>query len=184
VQHFADRGDTVEPRGDIGVRSFTTRFGDHVRVIAELSDSAFCYLLALNPNGEIQACWPAHGPPEPTRQIFYPEAGKVFDLNDEERGGLQAFVLLAARQPLPSFTEWRKQVPNLAWQRLPASAGVVWRGDGAQLDPACGPFPERGPVSDLPGVGPLAKLARHLRKAPGIDTVAVCAFAVEPKHSP
>jgi hypothetical protein len=186
VQHFADRGDTVEPRGEIGVHSFAARFGDHVRVTAELSEPAHCYLLALNPNGEIQLCWPADDrtPPERTSHISYPEAGKGFDLNDEEGGGLQAFVLLAARQPLPAFAEWRKKVPDLGWQRLPARAGVVWRGDGDQLDPVFPGGDQRGTVSDLPGVRPLAEIVRRLRTTPGIDTAAVCAFAVEPKPGP
>jgi serine/threonine protein kinase len=185
VEHFADQGGTVEPRGQIGVHSFAARFGDHVRLSVELSEPAYAYLVALNPDGKIQLCWPANDrtTPHRTDHISYPGDGKSFDLNDEELGGLQAFVLLAARQSLPAFAEWRQKVPDLGWQRLHARPGVIWRGDAEHLDPVSqGSDGQRGTVSDLPGVGPLAEVVKTMRAAPGIDAVAMCAFAVEPKR--
>jgi hypothetical protein len=82
------------------VRSFTTRYGDEVRVSAELSEPAYCFLLALNPNGEAQLCWAAgeQTPPERRQRLQFPAADEAFKLDDEPRGGLQAFVLVAARE--------------------------------------------------------------------------------------
>jgi tRNA A-37 threonylcarbamoyl transferase component Bud32 len=182
VQHFADHGDTVQPCGTIGLQSFSTRFGDHVGVSVELSEPAFYYLLALNPNGEIQLCWPGDEQTRPHRsdRLDFPAAGKAFDLTDERRGGLQAFVAIASRQALPPFREWRQSVANLRWQRLPAQAGVVWWGNGERLDPVLQGEGQRGTVSDLPGIVPLLEVIHAVRGAAGIEAVAVCAFAVEP----
>jgi hypothetical protein len=40
---------------------------------------------------------------------------------------------------------------------------------------------QRGSVSDLKGVGPLAELARQLRNVDGVEAVAWVAFPVKPK---
>jgi hypothetical protein len=57
---------------------------------------------------------------------------------------------------------------------------VVWRGDGEHLDPEV-PGDERGPVSELKGIAPLAEVARRLRAADGVEAVAVIAFPVAAK---
>jgi hypothetical protein len=182
VEHFADRGDTVEPRGELGVQSFAARYGDHVRITAELSQPAFYYLVALNPDGGVQLCWPAaeQTPPERSDRLDYPAMGKAFDLTDEKRGGLQAFVVIASPQPLPAFAQWRRNVPDLHWRRLQTPAGVVWRGDAERLEAVLGGTRERGTVSDLPSIAPLSEIIRAARAGPGVGAVAVCAFAVEP----
>jgi hypothetical protein len=182
VSHFAIRGETAEPRGDIGVTSFVTRFGDQVRVSAELSEPACFYLLALNPDGKVQLCWPEdeRTPPERRPRLDYPSAGQAFDLNDEPRGGLQAFVLVASRQPLPAHAEWRQGLSPLPWQRLPAAA-AVWRGDGAALEPVLPGGDHRGTVEGLKGLAPLAETARQLRSAAGVEAVEVLAFPVAPQ---
>jgi hypothetical protein len=183
LTHFRPRGDVDEVQGEIGGASFGTRYGDKVRVKAELSEPAYCYLLALNPNGKVQLCWPEDGtmPPEKQRELTYPTApGLAFTLNDEPRGGLQAFVLVAARQPLPAYTEWRPRLPALPWERVPAAA-VVWQGDDQGIDPVLpGGGNRRGTVEEIKGLAPLAATVRRLRSAPGVETVWVVAFAVTP----
>jgi hypothetical protein len=188
VIHFANRGaDSPEARGELGSQSYATQFGDSVQIKAKLSEPAYLYLVALNPDGKLQLCWPADKQTAPQRsdQLTYPEAGKAFTLDDEPRGGLQAFVVLASRQPLPEFAKWETKVADLGWRRVPASTGVVWHGDGKQLDPLVpGMGQQRGSVTELPGVGPLAEVVRRLRAGPNIDAAAVWAFAVEPKRGP
>jgi hypothetical protein len=186
IQHYANRGRGDEPEGEIGVRSFTTTFGDKVQVSSEFSGPAYCYLVALNPDGRIQLCWPADEQtvPERSERLDFPDAEHGFDLTDEPRGGLQAFVLVAARQPLPAFAEWRKQIPALSWERLPAHTDVVWQGDGNRLDPVLRRDNVRGNVSGLADIGPLVKIARQLRAGPGVELVIVRAFPVEPKRGP
>jgi hypothetical protein len=183
VEHFASRGEKVEARGDIGVRSYTARYGDQVRVTAELSEPAYFFLLALNADGKVQRCWPADDemPPPLLKRLDYPVAGKAFNLDDEERGGMQAFVVVASRQPLPAYAAWRQGRPTLPWQRLPAVPGVVWRGDGERLEPMLASDDQRGTVTELKGVEPLAEVARRLHRAEGVEAVEVLAFPTAAK---
>ncbi|HKI30732.1 MAG TPA: serine/threonine-protein kinase [Gemmataceae bacterium] len=182
VEHFACRGETAVPRGEIGVRSFSTRYGDQLRVQAELSEPASCFLLALNADGKEQLCWPADPkvPPERCERLSYPGGDQVFNLNDEVHGGLQAFVLLASRQPLPGYTAWRQGQPPLPWKRLPPVEDVVWRGEGERLESVL-PGEVRGGVSELKGLGPLTQTVQQLRAAAGIETAAARAFPVLPR---
>jgi hypothetical protein len=183
VSHAADQGAVAVARGDIGMRSFATRYGDEVRVTAELSEPASSFLLALNPNGEVQLCWPADDqtPPGKRQRLEFPGAAKAFRLDDEKRGGLQAFVLVASRRALPAYAAWRAGAPPLPWAYLPAPAGVVWRGDGESLDPVLADGEDRGTVQERKGIAPLAEVAGRLRAADDVEAVAVVAFPVLPK---
>jgi hypothetical protein len=183
VQHFAVRGETADARGEIGTRSFAARFGDQVRVTVEPSEPAYCFLLALNPNGREQLCWPRDEktPPERVERLEFPEAGFAFTLDDEEHGGLQAFVVVASRRPLPAYAAWREGGPGLPWERLPVVPGLVWRGDGERLDPVLAGRDNRGTIGELKGVAPLAEAVRRLRSAEGVEAVSVVAFPVLPR---
>ena len=44
--------------GNIGVESYAACFDDDVRVKVKLNHSAYCYLVAFNPNGDEQLCQP------------------------------------------------------------------------------------------------------------------------------
>jgi hypothetical protein len=184
VSHRAVRGEEGFARGEIGVRSFATHYGDQVRVQAELSRPAYGFLLAFNADGKEQLCWPADAqtPPDRTDRLQFPASSTDgFNLDDEPRGGVQAFVLVASRQPLPAYGEWRKELA-LPWERLAATQAVVWRGDGQALDAALpGGEDHRGTVSELKGITPLAEVARRLRAADAVEAVAVIAFPVAPK---
>jgi hypothetical protein len=47
--------------------------------------------------------------------------------------GLQAFVLVASRQPLPSYKRWQSRVGIAPWEKLPQErAWGVWQYDGDQ----------------------------------------------------
>jgi hypothetical protein len=183
VSHYAVQGGLAEARGDVGVDSIRLGFGDQVVVRAELSAPASCYLLALNADGQVQLCWPADkkAAPEARQELRFPKSGDGADLNDEPRGGVQGFVLVAARQPLPPYAEWRQGLPELAWQRLAVPRPAVWRGDGEELEEVRPGGSERLGISELKGIGPLGQTLRQLRQAPGVDAVAGLAFVVGPK---
>ncbi|HLJ95178.1 MAG TPA: serine/threonine-protein kinase [Gemmataceae bacterium] len=166
---------------ELGTDIFAGQFDDLVQLKAEFSEPAYCFLLAFNPDGKDQLCWPAdsHQPPQRQDRLIYPpKADSFFSLNDGV--GLQAFVLLAARQPLPSYGQWKAERPLLVWEKLPAQAGMVWRGDGKRLEPVMRGSGERGAIVEVEGIPVLAKLCEQLRHAPGIDALAVEAFAVLP----
>jgi tRNA A-37 threonylcarbamoyl transferase component Bud32 len=116
---------------ELGSDTFVARFGDLVHVEAEFAEPVYFFLLAFNPDGKEQLCWPANPrqPPERRDRLEYPEEADMhFPLTDGE--GLQAFVLVASRHPLPAYEAWKAQRPVPVWQKRRAKAGAVWRGDG------------------------------------------------------
>src|SRR5262249_39394247 len=107
LEHIREMAMPGKPRvfqgmGAIGTASFATRFGDRVRVQCRLSGPGYCFLLAYNPDGSEQLCYPANveAEPESLAELRYPQqANSDFVLDDGT--GFQAFVLVVAHQPLP-----------------------------------------------------------------------------------
>jgi predicted Ser/Thr protein kinase len=165
---------------ELGTDVFGTRFDDKVQVHVEFSEPAYAFLLAFNPDGKEQPCLPADPgqPPELRGRLDYPGAGRAFRLNDAV--GLQAFVVVASRQPLPAYDDWKTRRPALRWQKLPAKQGAVWRGDGERLYLVTRTGDPRGQVVELPEVAPLRDLCQALRAAPEVEVLAAQAFAVLP----
>jgi hypothetical protein len=177
--------------GVIGTAVSEVPFDAKVTVGVELSEPGYAYLLALNANGTEQLLWPvnAAGKPDetvapPRQQSFrYPArkaaAGKdvVFRLDDEPRGGLQAFAAVASRQPLPAYGEWQKQHGKAAWRRLTAEG--VWCADRTGTHPVLeGQVLVRGKEEEVPGTPPLEEVVRSLGEA---EAVTLWAFPVGSK---
>ena len=172
------------PLGTIGVEAFAGQFErDDVRVKARFNEPAYCYLIALNPDGGVQLCSPQTTAlvPSPTTVVDYPpnpEDG--YGLTDGI--GLQAFVLIASRSPLPSFSIWLPKPEELRW--APTCSSSVWTYDGRTFEASDGhpdPNSQRGDVrqlTDLPG--PLTAACRALQSRPGVDLIRVLAFPVNP----
>lgn len=177
-RHERDRSDVEQ--GEIGKQSFTARFNDRVRLTTTFSEPAYAYLLAFNPDGQEQRLSPARDDaiPDPVRELDYPsQAGRAFVLNDGV--GMQVFVVLASRQPLPAYADWKRRRPPVAWKTIPAPRDTVWVGDGRRLDSLLPAGSQRGNEADLAGAAPVADVARQLRQGEGIEAVSVIAFAVE-----
>jgi serine/threonine protein kinase len=168
------RGLEARLLGDLGQTSFDSRVEDDVRVHARLSGPAYCYLVALNPNGTEQLCHPKGEavPPAPGDILEYPtDPEKYFGLTDG--AGVQAFVLLANRAPLPSYAVWKATAGTLPWQRFEA-AGVWQLDDGRfrRLDVSRGQERVRGAP---PALQALAEFCRRT----GADAVGAVAFPVK-----
>jgi hypothetical protein len=185
VRHFRPEGKGDRPLGVLGVGSFTARVNDAVTIHGELSEPAYCYLIAYRPDGTEELCFPEEERVRPmkTDRPGYPfeKSGVTYGLN--EGAGLMAFVLVASRQPLPAFPEWRQQRGESPWKKteLPA-LGVIWRFDGRELlavtaDDQTG---TRGKGRELHGTGALGELLDWLRQGPEVETVAAVAFTVLP----
>jgi serine/threonine protein kinase len=133
ISHF--RGDPPVILGDLGVKSQGVREADDLKVQAEFGAPAFCYLIAFNPNGTEQLCHPGKETERPaqTNVLTYPRhAVEYFPCIDGT--GLQAFVVVASRQPLPAYREWRQRVGAVPWKRLAVErAGGVWQSDGQRI---------------------------------------------------
>jgi serine/threonine protein kinase len=177
IKHY--RGvDSPEDLGSIGSSSQEAQFDDSVRLVARLDRLAYCYLLALNPDGKIQLCAPAEPAmaPIPTADLNFPaDAGSAFALTDG--AGMQAFVLIASRWPLPPFQEW-PQAFRLRWASVQAEG--VWQFDGHQISRLA--RAERGHIKKLfDSPRPFAQLCGVLQNLDRIDAVSAVAFPVKPK---
>ena len=170
------RRNPPETLGPIGVSAFEARYQDDIRVHARLSAPCFFYLIALNPDGSEQLCLPPSRdatPPKAAMLSFPHDPGAGFGLTDGV--GLQAFVLVASRQPLPAYSTWRRELIGFPWK--PAQAAGVWRYDGDSFRTDV----ERGavrPLADLPH--PLEAACRAFKYHTGVDAIHSVAFPVKP----
>jgi hypothetical protein len=177
--------------GEIGSTSFGANYGDGVRLFATLSEPGYAYLVALNTDGREQLLWPVNdreAPDEevvPTRQkqlAFPVQQSNLFYLDDDVSGGLQVFGVLASREPLSSYAEWKRERGAIAWPRQPARAGV-WIADLKGIYRRTKGQPEdRGTAGQRPGMPPLMKLAQSLQVA-GVEQVELLAFPVKAKEA-
>jgi hypothetical protein len=183
VTHCRDLGAfrRVELVGEVSeetLESDPPRLKDLVRIRVTLSRPAYCYLIALNPDGTDQLCLSAGGPtPDtPRRKLDFPEGKRdFFSLTDGV--GVQAFVLVASDRPLPAYEVWKSQVPGgLAWS--PPDGDALWTYD---VPPTSDPAWSRRDIVQR-GVAPeaLVALCGRLRKSPGVSVVRAVAFPVKP----
>ena len=165
VKHFRGDQSTVS-LGTIGESPEPILFGDDVRVQAQLSAPAYCYVIALNPDGEVQLCLPEDpsDPPARSELIHYPPGPKeYFMLNDGS--GEQAFVLVAARRPLTSFEKWEGR-DGLERRWKPAAARGVWSYDGDWIERV--DIGDRGDVHERGGhPRGFDQVCEYLKKLPG-----------------
>jgi serine/threonine-protein kinase len=180
VRRFVADGRNQRLVGELGEDTYRARLNDRVEVDAELSEPAYAYLIAFNPaanSGDLEQPVPraeADRPPQ-RRDGLTPD--KWIKLDDGV--GLQAFAVVASRQPLPAYTYWRQQRPPLPWRRTPATSGVVWRVDGGSVEGRYEPGLSRGTEEAADDKAALRALARQLGSVPGVQAVAVVGFAVD-----
>ena len=167
-----------KPIGAIGFDCFVARYqDDDVRVQVRLNRPAYCFLIALNPDGVIQLCSPATPAtaPSATDRLDYPEdPGQGFGLTDGV--GLQVFVLVASTKPLSPYAEWSRQLGKLPWK--PVDGADVWRYDGRSFDRDI----QRGDVrrldlADIPQ--PLEAACKAFKAGPGVEAIRALAFPVQ-----
>jgi hypothetical protein len=166
---------------------------DDLTIRTELSEPAYAYLIAFRPDGTADVCDPedeAVRPPK-TKSPRYPPPAKsdeAYRLSESEGAGLQAFALVVSRNPLPPFREWKARLNSSPWRKgLPAEPGIVWRHDNQELLllTAEDTIGTRGKGAKLRGSGVVvADLAKWLQAQPGVHTVSIQAFAVEPASRP
>lgn len=155
------------------------RLNDFARVHAAFGEPCYCYLIAFNPDGKEQLCYPEKEtlPPQQSEKLDYPSSvADGFPFNDGT--GMQAFVLLVSRRPLPSYAEWKTRIGPAPWQR--AEIDGIWRFDGQELEQQRPPV--RGLAQQMPGGGPkpLADLCDYFKDRSGMNAIQVVAFPVKP----
>lgn len=176
VMHFRDGLSNSELLGEIGVESLQTREKDAVQVQARFRQPVYCYLLAFNPNGEDQLCYPADktAAPSPQTSLDYPLlSSDAFYLTDG--AGQQAFALVVSRSPLPAYQQWLSQAGRFPWEHH--DPGSALRFDGKAVQVAKN---DRGTVAKLKGFDAFEQLCEWLRKTSSADEIQAVTFPVVP----
>jgi hypothetical protein len=185
LRHYRVQGVQFIDLGPIGPGGEPVRVGDDVRLELEFSEPAYAYLLALNTNGKVQLCLPEdddQAPPRAARLVLYPDQKDYFMLT--EGPGVQAFVAVARRGPLPPYrASGLKAALEQLWTHVAAPG--VWRYDGDQVTPEPPPSPEsRVRLGGTRGEKkrrvpePFVRACQFLRDRPGVEAVAAVAFPV------
>jgi tRNA A-37 threonylcarbamoyl transferase component Bud32 len=174
------RRDTRKSLGRIGRDVSAGRFDDDVVVRARLNAPGYAFLIALNPDGKPELCYPADPkipPPRSADVITFEDSAQGFALKDGT--GLQAFVLLISSRPFLPYAKWSPSFGNLPWKPTPSAA--VWRYDGVEFASDL----RRGgprPLADLPE--PFAASCRALQAVPGVTGIRAVCFPVVPQGEP
>jgi serine/threonine protein kinase len=176
------RGDGSTFLGTIGVDDTSVCLeNDEVRIRAPLNRPAYCYLIALHPNGSTQLYYPEGKageatPPPLSDQVGYPLGNNLSPLTDGV--GLQAFVLVASRRPLPAYSEWKARLGSLPWGATQAEG--VWHYDGRQYQRFSRRRSDPRPAAvAVPAA--FDATCRALTQGPGIDAIDAWAFPVLPQ---
>jgi serine/threonine protein kinase len=186
VRHYQRLSRTKSAnRGVIGEESHAAHYDDAVTVRVKLSAPGYFYLLAFNADGKEQLLWPADeenrplpaAAPPKLRELLFPQGGERITLNDEPRGGLQVFVVLASRRPLPSYAEWVRQRGRVGWARRKPGEGVWQADDRGVYEVTPGEGADRSGIKPPAGAPPLKGLCKRLRVG-GVEVVEAIAFSV------
>ncbi len=163
-------------QGTIGVSAWGARESDELYVEAELNQPSYCRLVAFNPDGKPQLCFPENDEsvPPARESVRYPAGSDIFPLTDGT--GVQVFVLVVSFEPLPSWKEWLDRHGPPPWSKTTIDgawefAGRDWRLSGT----------ERGPVREsqvFPTPPPLVKLTDYFVQAAPTAHVRAWAFPV------
>lgn len=158
LKHWAKEKD-----GWSGTPLFQTgkpQVGDGLSIEVNFSSPAYCYLIALNPDGSVDLCWPGEqegtprSAPEPLK---YPEAdNEMFAF--EEGTGQQAFLLVYSSVELPSCEEWLEDVGKLEWD---SSDFGRWYWRDNELVSAYS-SEERGGPKEVPGTSQFYEVCKHI----------------------
>jgi hypothetical protein len=142
------RGETALPLGDIATTTNLIRADDSVRVSMKLDPPAYCYLIAFNPDGTEQLCYPEDPglvavnypehkdvaaamatPPPKSSELSFP----LDQFFEPGIPGLQVFVVVASSDPLPAYAKWRSQVGTIPWKPNPYQQPWRWHFDGQRF---------------------------------------------------
>ncbi|MFG0275307.1 MAG: protein kinase [Phycisphaerales bacterium] len=115
------------------------RIGDDVTVHARLAAPTYLYLVSLDIDGQVRLRVPASAdsPPASVERLDYPSDpfenpdGLLYNLSGDP--GSQGFMLLASREPLPSWSEWVASRGEPTWERDELPEGAVLIYDGADI---------------------------------------------------
>lgn len=128
VTHIGNSTERAE-FSDALLRRRPAMVDDDIKVRVGFSEPAYFYLVALNPDGTVQLCFPDRDDaPQsaPISELRYPPAADTaFGLTDG--AGQQAFVVVASREPLPSFRQWWDDSVRVPWPHPELGGNWIYR---------------------------------------------------------
>jgi serine/threonine protein kinase len=187
THRYREDGKTFE--ADLWTSSVAVRLQDDVQILVGLTRPAYCYLIALNPqgshDGKEQLCQPddkdgkavATGRPERQTEVRYPRGTRGFEV---DAVGLQAFVLAASTKPLPPYKEWRANAGAIPWPGGKDGGKWRWHFDGrafTRYPRERGRVVPRDEAPDLPES--LRKLRDFFTNRSEFDLIQIVAFPVK-----
>jgi serine/threonine protein kinase len=125
--------------GEIGKTVFGVREKDSCEIEFELTENAYAYLIAFNPNGSEQLLSPNNEDegeenvaPLALHKFRFPTDPKIhFGFTDGP--GLQAFVLVVSREELPTYKGWKQKAIPI-WSKVKTNgAWGTWKYDDNRL---------------------------------------------------
>lgn len=164
---IGNSGDRAEFSGSL-LEYRQPREHDDVQVHAEFSQPAYCFLVAMNPDGVKQLCYPSQSDqaqPEPITELRYPaEQNSAFGLTDGV--GQQAFVLFTSQEPLPAYKDWSAKLDRAVWPNPEVTGNWIYnRGElTAIMKPKVG-SEVRGTIRITKKPTPFKELCDRLRES-------------------
>jgi len=159
---------------------------DDVQVYAEFSQPAYCYLIAMNPDGVKQLCYPLQSDQaqsEPITELRFPTEQKDgFGLTDG--AGQQAFVLFTSREPLPAYDAWEFNLGKTAWPNSEVTGNWIYdHGELTAITKASVGSENRGTIRTTKTPTPFKELCDRLRESEKTEVRGVL-FEVGPNIDP
>ncbi|HEV3235807.1 MAG TPA: DUF4384 domain-containing protein, partial [Gemmataceae bacterium] len=174
-----------EPQTPLTIDALTmneqVHLGDKLKIEVQLSEPAHAFLIILKPDNRRQVAFPQQVTIVPPKQDQYhfPENLRVSYTLDSGVG-LETFLFVASRNPLPAFEEWRKDHGAFPWKR-DINDRFAFYCEGSRLRQIGG---KRGSGDSAPDeLSALEKLQEHLKSIPDIEVFAFYAIPVE-KRAP
>lgn len=114
---LSEQSRRLEPVGRIGPDTVHAEVDDDVEVIVELTAPAYFYVISLDTSGRVRCRVPASADERPVaaQTLRYPAEGELYRLEKKDEPGAQAFIIVASRNPLPTWTAFSRDHPLPKW---------------------------------------------------------------------
>jgi len=173
----------TQPQGIFGKESFGASPEDNIKVTASLSRPGYCYLIVFRPDGIDEILYPqgSNEVPIRTEEPHYPSKDRTAEYGLDDGTGLWLVALVASDEPLPAYTDWRRQHLGGPWTKSEGEANLIWLDDGNWLE-AVTPrgVQNRGSRGEkkAAGASPVVKVVDWLKAETG-GTVSAVGFTVK-----
>jgi hypothetical protein len=181
----------------VDAKAFPLRSGDQVRVLVQLNQPAYVYLVWLDGHGTAMPVFPwsqgrwEHRSEEeqPSAYLALPrdlDRGWVMNVHED---GLESLLLLVRRLPLPRDVQLREILQEIPYPPLRQLPGAVWFHEGASAPvdhpkPAAQRPPDLNRVVEIPD--PLLRMQRQTAAAlrPHFELIHAISFPVRGRDEP